>query len=159
PRRRLDLVWATWRGESPDRQEATRGRFLTIRRFALVPIMALVLAAPGCQEPYSGDEPPPDEALVRAIHENPPQTLEQAAKDYFKPKQIDDYFKHMDTLALPAQGTKEWPDQLLDKPPTGGATKRVAAIPKLTDPEAFGRNAWMIWCAGNEGFWDWLANN
>jgi hypothetical protein len=22
---------------------------------------------------------------------------------------------------------------------------------------AYGRNTWMMWCAGNEGFWDWLA--
>ena len=22
-----------------------------------------------------------------------------------------------------------------------------------------GRNTWMMWCAGNEGFWDWLATD
>ena len=42
---------------------------------------------------------------------------------------------------------------------TGGAPKRVVEALTLTPQEAFGRNAWMIWCAGNEGFWDWLANN
>ena len=156
----FDLVWAMWRGEDPNRYEAARGVFLATRRVTLIPILALVLTAPGCQQPYSGEEPPPDEALVRAMNENPPKTVEQAAVDYFKPKEIDDYFKDMDTLSLPPKGTKDWPDQLLDKPSAvAGATKRVVEIPKLTDQEAFGRNAWMIWCAGNEGFWDWLANN
>ena len=25
--------------------------------------------------------------------------------------------------------------------------------------EILGRNTWMIWCAGNEQFWDWLAGH
>src|SRR5690349_15588562 len=29
----------------------------------------------------------------------------------------------------------------------------------LTAEEIKGRNTWMMWCGGNEGFWDWLANN
>lgn len=30
---------------------------------------------------------------------------------------------------------------------------------KLTTAEIRGRNSWMIWTAGNEEFWDWLARN
>src|SRR5262249_16047046 len=74
-----------------------------------------------------------------------------------------DYFQDMDAVGGPApdaKNAKDWPDQLLDRRPTGrDAPKRVVASPKLTPQQAFGRNAWMIWCAGNEGFWDWLANN
>jgi len=30
--------------------------------------------------------------------------------------------------------------------------------PSNPDQQAvFGRNTWMLWCGGNEGFWDWLA--
>lgn len=32
------------------------------------------------------------------------------------------------------------------------------AIP-LTEAEVRGRNTWMLWCAGNEGFWDYLARH
>lgn len=35
--------------------------------------------------------------------------------------------------------------------------KRDVAPAKLNESEAFGRNAWLIWCGGNERFWDWLA--
>lgn len=163
PRRLFDLVWAAWQGEDPNREETAKTWFLTMRRLALIPVIALVLSSPGCQNPYSGGEPPPDEAMVRAMNDKPPKTVEQAAYDYFKPKEIDDYFKAMDTVGLPASGATDWPDQLLDKKlaggTAGGAPRRVVEALKLTEQEAFGRNAWMIWCAGNEGFWDWLANN
>jgi len=29
----------------------------------------------------------------------------------------------------------------------------------LTEDEIKGRNTWMMWCAGNEVFWDWLAGH
>ncbi len=163
PRWRFDLVRAAWQGEDPNRERAARIGLRTIRGLVLIPVIVLVLCVPGCQQPYSGGEPPPDEAMVRAMHDKPPKTVEQAARDYFKPKEIDDYFKAMDTVGLPASGAKDLPDQLLDqkraKGAAGGEPKRVVEALTLTKQEAFGRNAWMIWCAGNEGFWDWLANN
>lgn len=30
---------------------------------------------------------------------------------------------------------------------------------ELTEDEIKGRNTWMMWCGGNEVFWDWLAGN
>lgn len=30
---------------------------------------------------------------------------------------------------------------------------------ELTQEEYMGRNTWMLWCGGNEGFWDWLAGH
>jgi len=151
--RLIDLVRATFRGGSP-----------AIRRLAMIVAVAPAALAPGCQDPYASEPPPPDEAMVRAMKEDPPKTAEQAARDYFYPPKLEDYFCGMDTLgevAPDAKGEKnEWPDQLLDRKPTGDdAPKRVVEPPKLNAQEAFGRNAWMIWCAGNEGFWDWLANH
>jgi hypothetical protein len=35
----------------------------------------------------------------------------------------------------------------------------VIADPVQTDEEILGRNTWMVWCGGNEGFWDWLATD
>jgi hypothetical protein len=30
---------------------------------------------------------------------------------------------------------------------------------ELTEDEIKGRNTWLMWCGGNEVFWDWLAGN
>jgi mono/diheme cytochrome c family protein len=154
-------VRASCQGGYRNREGAAGTVTLGIPRLALIPIMTFVLSSPGCQGPYSGDEPPPpDEAMVRAMLEG--KTVQQAARDYFYPREIVDYFQGMDTLgevALEAKGKRDWPDQLLDAKPSYGAPRRVVAAPKLSKQEAFGRNAWMIWCAGNEGFWDWLANS
>jgi mono/diheme cytochrome c family protein len=135
------------------------GHLVTSR--LLFPAIALVLMVPGCQQ-YSGEVPPPDQAMKRALIEG--KTPEQAASDYFKPTKIVDYFPEMDSVGQPTDGAKDWPDQLVDRTPDrtvagGSRPKRVVKPFKLTDQEAFGRNAWLIWCAGNEGFWDWLANN
>jgi hypothetical protein len=148
------------RGDST-RPVAPRVEFVMTKRFAVFPALALALSLIGCQQ-YSEDVPPPDQAMKRALIEG--KTVEQAAEDYFKPKKIVDYFPDMDSVGQPAPGAKEWPDQFLDRRPDGaagnsGRPKRVVKPQKLTDQEAFGRNAWLIWCAGNEGFWDWLANN
>ena len=63
------------------------------------------------------------------------------------------FFKGMDATAASAIA----PDQLLKpgQPPSARAlTDQVS-----TTNEILGRNTWMLWCAGNEGFWDWLAGN
>ncbi|MDG3003923.1 hypothetical protein [Paludisphaera mucosa] len=119
----------------------------------------------GCSR--SGGVPPDDEAMVRARFAN--RTPQDAAKDYAPPHR--DYFPRMDVVGRKAEGATDWPDQLVDLPPTpaspsderrpaiGLRPKRdVGALP-LSVSEAIGRNTWMSWCSGNEGFWDWLANN
>ncbi|WP_165249887.1 hypothetical protein [Paludisphaera soli] len=120
----------------------------------------------GCSS--SGGVPPDDEAMVRARLAG--RTPEEAARDYAPPKV--DYFPDMDVVGRPAEGAKEWPDQLLDLDPESGKKpegescagierrpERKVGTLELTTSEAIGRNTWMAWCAGNEGFWDWLANN
>ena len=43
----------------------------------------------------------------------------------------------------------------MDQRPDGGALKPLA----LGADEIKGRNSWMMWCAGNDLFWDYLANH
>ena len=54
-------------------------------------------------------------------------------------------------MAAPA----EIPDQLLESSPAS----RELFDPVQTSNEILGRNTWMLWCAGNEGFWDSLAGH
>src|SRR5438876_223027 len=56
-----------------------------------------------------------------------------------------DYFRSMDMAS-------EAPDA------AGSAPSRLVPL-SLSPDEIKGRNTWMLWCGGNEGFWDWLANN
>ena len=58
------------------------------------------------------------------------------SKEDFPPDSVD-YFARMDQ-AVRAEG--------------GG----LAPLP-LKPAEVRGRNRWMLWTGGNEGFWDWLA--
>ncbi|MDY3559476.1 hypothetical protein R5W23_000469 [Gemmata sp. JC673] len=60
----------------------------------------------------------------------------QAAEEYYRPAQLD-YFKDMDAV---------------------GSSGGEGAQPLALSAEAIkGRNAWAIWAAGNEAWWDWLA--
>lgn len=133
-------------------------------RIGLIVAVAAAASAFGCEGNYnSPGGAPPDEAMVRAIAEG--KTVKDAARDYFYPKKIVDYFGAMDSVGRTKEGATDWPDALLDRKESpyvrkGQAREGRELSPfKLTDKEAFGRNAWMIWCAGNEGFWDWVANN
>lgn len=100
-----------------------------------------------------------DEAMVRARRAG--RSPAEAARDFAAPRK--DYFPRMDAVGLRSASPSATPDQLLDKtsrrPGAGRPADRKAEPLKLTTQEAIGRNTWMIWCAGNEGFWDWLANN
>jgi hypothetical protein len=128
PRKLLDLVWtALQRGDSTCAAILRTG-VPGIRHLALIPALAVVLSLLGCQQPYSGAVPPPDEAMVRAQSEG--KTPEQAARDYFYPKEIVDYFPRMDSVGLPAEGAADWPDQLWTRSP--GGRQRAAE----------GRGAW-----------------
>jgi hypothetical protein len=137
---------------------------IAIRPLVTILAAALLSMAVGCQDRPT-DGPPPDEAMVRAEKEK--KTPEQAAVEYFKPKAIVDYFPQMDTVGQPVKEAVHWPDQLLDQignaefplAPQDKRPEREVGPLQLIEDEKFGRNAWMIWCAGNEGFWDWLANN
>ncbi|WP_337174223.1 hypothetical protein [Paludisphaera sp.] len=89
---------------------------------------------------------PPDEALARARArggefsdlgpDSDPEKWRKAAEAYYPPA-YRDYFEDMDAI---------------------GATDQVGARPLgLKAEEIKGRNAWVMWTAGNEAWWDWLA--
>ena len=82
--------------------------------------------------------------------------------EYFTPRKFHNYFKGMDVISRPVQGgaAELWPDQLFDHVLKRGARSPRALVDVVeTDSEIFGRNTWMLWCGGNEAFWDWLAMN
>lgn len=119
-----------------------------IRIRAVAAAFALALAS--CAVP--GEDRLDDEAMRAARAAG--MTAEQAAAR-FVPAYIGNYFRGMD-------GVIQMPDatayQLLDRnlaPPA----RPPFADPVTTAQEVFGRNSWMIWAAGNEGFWDWLGRH
>jgi mono/diheme cytochrome c family protein len=70
----------------------------------------------------------------------------------------ENFLKGMDVSAVPvppATGPAP-PDQLMDLVPPPA---RRLEDPVSTPNEILGRNTWMLWCGGNEGFWDWLATH
>src|SRR5262245_50379318 len=55
--------------------------------------------------------------------------------------------------SFPAAGYDFFRD--MDQVREGGELKPLA----LTPDEIKGRNTWVMWCGGNEAFWDWLAGH
>ncbi len=132
---------------------------------------AMVISAgiAGCGAGGKREEIAEDEARSRARFDG--LEVSQAAERYFTPRKIEDYFKGMDSISVAADQGVAWPDQLLDvkmlsaeqpdqtEPPACRRPPTQVQLPKLSDNAVFGRNSWMIWCGGNEGFWDWLASD
>ena len=136
------------------------------RRIFFVPGILLVLAlflAAGCSKNNTSNVTPDDEAKSMGLHAT-----------NFIPQAVVNYFAGMDVVSVTSQD--DLPDQLLDK-----AASRLPR--QLADPltlssnypinivsnhviindaiasATFGRNTWMIWCGGNDYFWDWLADH
>ena len=127
----------------------------------------------------AAEQPRDDEKMIEAreYYKGQNFTDEQIARAFatnnFIPKHISNYFRGMDVVSVPIGGGADavaWPDQLLDKtnrPPRSvvdivGKLRTSRGDYVETDAlqsEVFGRNTWMIWCGGNEAFWDWLANH
>jgi hypothetical protein len=76
---------------------------------------------------------------------------ERAAHDYL-PQRIDNYFEGMDGIVVPP---KDFAYQLLDR--AGTLPAATLEDPVDNDWEVLGRNTWMMWVGGNDGFWDWLS--
>ena len=151
---------------------------------AVILAAAMLLTLVGCGQRNAG-EPPDDEAMKRLVWENKyskvKKTPEEAAKRYFLPKDyfdpdekdeetgkgtgVTDYLKGMDRIVVsPTWKPQDGP--ALDPPAFQllGPEKplpefRVETDPLWTNNEILGRNTWMLWCGGNEGFWDWLATD
>jgi hypothetical protein len=81
--------------------------------------------------PMAAQQAPPDEAKRLGKH---PEDFPAATKDYFH---------DMDMVGKPDEDQSTVPTYL-----------------NLTDPDQIrGRNTWVMWCGGNEWFWDWLAQH
>jgi mono/diheme cytochrome c family protein len=147
-------------------------------------ILAATAVHAGCataREPVKDDE-----AMARARCNRPediargctPLTPEDAAAKWFPPSPVDyfpgmdqvvvspgavtddssggeykkgEYKKKVDTLQTPVYQLLDKNDPALRDPPA------VLTEPYLTEGEIKGRNAWMMWAGGNEGFWNWLS--
>ena len=167
----VSTVALSWLTKSP---ACARGEFrarggrgdipLRLVQFSL---MALAICVGGCAD-SSPKVAKNDEAMKRALKEG--TRIDIAAREYFYPKRIVDYFDGMDVVST-REGT---PDQLFklrsqgeaqagtaqpEKPTPGIPIQASVNAPDLNESETLGRNTWMIWCAGNEGFWDWLATD
>ena len=102
------------------------------------------------------EPPPPDEAKAAGL---------TAASFRYPIDEKHNFLKGMDVIAMP-EGLKDDapqteligapPDQLMDLTPPG-PRKLVDRV--ATPNEILGRNTWMLWCGGNEGFWDWLGTH
>lgn len=82
------------------------------------------------------------------------------AQDFRYPitKEKQNFFQGMDVVTP----DRVRPDELLDREDLKGGDHpgpRPQSDIVETKNEILGRNTWMIWCAGNEQFWDWLAGH
>src|SRR4051794_18261150 len=118
-------------------------------RAHLLALSLLILLPASCSRSGDGtaDQAPPDEAKKRNL---------TAAYFVPAPEHVEDYFRDMDTISEADVAADAWPDQLLD---LKDRPKRRVGPPQLNTSEQLGRNTWMIWCGGNERFWDWLSSN
>lgn len=163
----------------PKRSRRANGR---LTRFALV-LAVVLLCASGNRVLSAAEIPPDDEKMVEALKPYKGRQLTaaqraqiaQAFATNFIPTHIVNYFQGMDAVSVLASGTEHkaepWPDQLLDQRRDRPPRHLVDIVGKIPDTngnyvdskehesEVFGRNTWMIWCGGNEAFWDWLANH
>ncbi len=83
--------------------------------------------------------------------------------------QLLDHQPDGSTTAATATGETDRSAESAPVPSTGVATPappppnwpafRVETDPLFTNQEILGRNTWMLWCGGNEGFWDWLGTD
>jgi mono/diheme cytochrome c family protein len=131
---------------------------------ALFLAAALLVPCLACRQQLTGAV---DDAAMTRARDNQ-ETPEQAAEHYY-PRVIQNYFEGMDAIAVVYSGAQEGQAdspvpvyQLLDKNPElleSSSDPFSRVDPVETPNEILGRNTWMIWCGGNEFFWDDLAKN
>src|ERR1700686_120576 len=115
---------------------------------ALLLALNVVLLGTACQRAEEGTVPN-DEAKQAGL----------TAQDFRYPiTEKQNFFRGMDVVAAP----RARPDQLLDRDDLKAGDQpgpRPLADVVHSKNEILGRNTWMIWGAGNEQFWDWLAGH
>lgn len=140
----------------------------------------------GCGGSGNTSHIPDDEPMQRLKWENGQsgarKSAPEAAREYFLPKSYYDpqsaaaeqgppnYLRGMDRVvanpgAVDSADRPLWLQTpvypLLDR--QGVSADRIPdfqiADPVDTPSEILGRNTWMLWCGGNEAFWDWLCTD
>ncbi len=129
----------------------------------------MMIACSGCTPPR---ETQTDDAKKRALVERVSNEVaverytypESKGKDGRSHPTAPDFFAGMDVII--DHKSYVMPDALLVPPKVDGAEpgQPVRATldvksPSLEPEEVVGRNTWMAWCAGNEGFWDLLCTD
>jgi hypothetical protein len=155
------------------------GTLVGIRCHALVAFALSMLAGVA----LAADDPIDDEAMVRAKRAG--VSADVAAYTNYYPEWIDNYFAGMDVIAVqrrPADTPSGAPInqfdtpvyQLMDTLPPEPVEKidpiRLRASARIDKAhnkqcrdvgqevcEVLGRNTWMMWSGGNEGFWDGIG--
>jgi mono/diheme cytochrome c family protein len=116
---------------------------------ALLLALNLLLLGTACKRAGEDGTVPNDEAKQAGL----------SAQDFRYPiTDKQNFFRGMDVVATP----RARPDQLLDRDDLKAGDQpgpRPLADIVHSKNEILGRNTWMIWCAGNEQFWDWLAGH
>lgn len=142
--------------------EGSRDPVRVAARFCLMLAFWAGLAAlSGCDSGGRGSVPD-DEALVRARAQG--LTIEEAADQYY-PREIDNYFPGMDMREAAGVPLEPVPPARIGRAVDPLLTPESELEPRRIEPaefnasETLGRNSWMLWCGGNEGFWDWLATD
>ena len=112
--------------------------------------LSLLLLGAACQRAAKEEATvPDDEAKAAGL----------TAQDFRYPiTEKQNFFRGMDGVAA----ARAKPDQLLGPEDLKAADKpepRPLVDIVESKNEILGRNTWMIWCAGNEQFWDWLAGH
>ncbi|PAY19953.1 hypothetical protein CKO51_08345 [Rhodopirellula sp. SM50] len=86
-----------------------------------------------------------------------------AVKPEEKPTTADETTAGSEISADDASPPQAIPDPLLDllRDDDGPVVRAAVTVDpaELDVSERIGRNTWMAWCAGNEGFWDWLCTD
>jgi hypothetical protein len=94
-------------------------------------LVSMLLGLVSLVSSLAAQEPPPDEA----------KRAGKRAEDF--PAATKDFLHDMDMVGKPDEDQPAKPTYL-----------------ELNDPDQIrGRNTWVMWCGGNEWFWDWLAQH
>jgi hypothetical protein len=98
---------------------------------------------------WNGEDPPID---------NPVFQLLDTALNYNQDNQPDKTKESSDSKEPSNNGSVSAKEQN-EKPSSGWPDFATHNNPLYTNNEILGRNTWMLWCGGNEGFWDWLSSD
>lgn len=177
----LTMTMIGWR-----REDAANQARVWIKRYDIATSLSILLLVSicGCREPAPPDEP--RAAGIAANREAAVDRFTPASYDYFKGMDSEAVLNSKTEEVSAVNDTGQAEKQSASPPnrtslepkassqQTDNSSDRSNARtdktepaprdytleePKWSDNEIKGRNAWILWTAGNEAFWDWLARH